>query len=143
MLSFLPETSAFSTLPTMFSASSNPSGRLDQFFYFWVSLQDEEKGECVYQPFLLLLTPHWGEKEGWLSLLLPAWSGLTQPRPSFLFSAPDGSGVFFLHHKGKSGLKPSPGVPIVAQWLTNLSRNRKVAGSVPALAQWVGDLALL
>ena len=27
------------------------------------------------------------------------------------------------------------GVPIVAQWLTNLTRNHKVAGSIPALAQ--------
>ena len=35
------------------------------------------------------------------------------------------------------------GVPIVAQWLTNLTRNREVAGSIPALAQWVNHLALL
>ena len=28
------------------------------------------------------------------------------------------------------------GVPVVAQWLTNLTRNHEVAGSVPALAQW-------
>ena len=34
------------------------------------------------------------------------------------------------------------GVPIVAQWLTNPTRNHEVAGSVPALAQWVNDLAL-
>ena len=31
------------------------------------------------------------------------------------------------------------GVPVVAQWLANLTRNREVAGSVPALAQWVDD----
>ena len=34
------------------------------------------------------------------------------------------------------------GVPVVAQWLTNLTRNHEVSGSGPALAQWVNDLAL-
>ena len=30
----------------------------------------------------------------------------------------------------------------MAQWLTNPTRSDEVAGSVPALAQWVNDLAL-
>ena len=37
---------------------------------------------------------------------------------------------------------PNGGVPVVAQWLTNPTRNHEVAGSVPALAQWVNDPAL-
>ena len=34
------------------------------------------------------------------------------------------------------------GVPIVAQWLTNPTRNHEVGGSIPGLTQQVKDLAL-
>ena len=29
------------------------------------------------------------------------------------------------------------GVPVMAQWLTNPTRNHEVAGSIPGLNQWV------
>ena len=32
-------------------------------------------------------------------------------------------------------IRRTEGVPVVAQWLTNLTRKHEVAGSVPALAQ--------
>ena len=35
------------------------------------------------------------------------------------------------------------GVSVMAQWLMNPSRNHEVVGSIPGLAPWVGDLALL
>ena len=34
------------------------------------------------------------------------------------------------------------GVPVVAQWLMNLTRNHQVSGLIPALALWVKALAL-
>ena len=34
------------------------------------------------------------------------------------------------------------GVPVVAQWLANPTRNHEVVCLVPALAWWVNDLAL-
>ena len=35
------------------------------------------------------------------------------------------------------------GVPVVAQWLTNPTKNHEVSGLIPGLAQWVKDPELL
>ena len=39
--------------------------------------------------------------------------------------------------------KDEGGVPVMAQGLTNAASIREVGGSIPDLAQWVKDLALL
>ena len=43
----------------------------------------------------------------------------------------------------KSMIKTAiPGVPLVAQWLTNPTRNHEVADSIPGLVQWFKDPVL-
>ena len=36
--------------------------------------------------------------------------------------------------------KQISGVPVVAQWLTNPTRNHEVVGSIPGLVRWVKEL---
>ena len=38
--------------------------------------------------------------------------------------------------------KKKSGIPVMAQWLTDPTRNHEVSGSIPGLAQWVKDPAL-
>ena len=58
--------------------------------------------------------------------------------PFLAWELPYAAGAALKRQKNKK-----TGVPVVAQWLANPTRNHEVAGSVPVLAQWVKDLALL
>ena len=54
-----------------------------------------------------------------------------------------GGRAVLLRAQGRNCLPKKPGgVPVVAQWLTNLTGNQGVVGSIPGLAQWVEDPVL-
>ena len=49
---------------------------------------------------------------------------------------------FYLTDVGEL-IKVHAGVPVMAQWLMNPTRNQEVVGLIPGLAQWVKDPVLL
>ena len=51
--------------------------------------------------------------------------------------------VYKTHEKKHRSKDVPKGVPVMAQWLTNPTRNHEGAGSIPDLTQWVKDPALL
>ena len=57
---------------------------------------------------------------------------------TFLWLIGSSAKVEILKHIFKNHL----GVPFVAQWLTNMTRNHEVVDSIPGLTPWVKDLAL-
>ena len=65
---------------------------------------------------------------------------INSPSDSFLLCEQGSQG--FVDQKRPS-IKNGPEVPVMAQWLMNRTRNHEVAGSIPGLAQWVEDPALL
>ena len=54
-----------------------------------------------------------------------------------------GAALKRLKDQKQTNKKTGFGVPVVAKWLTNPTRNREVEGSIPGLAQCVKDPVLL
>ena len=45
-------------------------------------------------------------------------------------------------HFSPSFLRANSGVPVMVQWLMNLTRNHEVVGLIPGLGHWDKDLAV-
>jgi len=73
---------------------------------------------------------------------VPVPATLIQPLAWRLPYAMGAAQVTTVNKRGQASLKYCLGVPVVAQWLTNPTRNQEVSGSVPALAQRVNNPVL-
>ena len=100
-------------LVSLISLQSNYGKTLQTIFYLYFSL-------LFHLLFFLLAPPI-----GFPFTLLSETTFVNDRTASFLAS---------------SRIKYS-GVPVVAQGLTNLTKNHEVAGLIPGLAQWAKDLA--
>ena len=93
-----------------------------------------------YYPEMLLVEFWWT----WvLSIQHCFYCGLGHCYGSGSIPGPGTSACHSSCQKKKKNKNAVLGITIVAQWLTNPTRNHEVAGSIPRLAQWVKDPALL
>ena len=83
----------------------------------------------------------WNLKYGTNELIYKTESIHRQKTNLWLPKGKRGKGINYEFGISKYKL-PYIGVLVVAQWLTNPTRNNEVADSIPGLAQWVGDPVL-
>ncbi len=85
-----------------------------------------------------------GHRHGSNRVLLWLWRRpvTTAPIRPLAWEPPYAAGVALEKTKKTHTKMELLGVPVVAQWLMNPTRNHEVEGSIPGLAQWIEDLAL-